>query len=73
VIINKVLIGPMLALVNVFGTAPYCTDNVASLSCYYFTAQECVRVAERLDLVCVWNPKLDIPGYKEPARRRRAR
>jgi hypothetical protein len=70
-IINKVLLGPLLSLASVFGTAPYCTDNGASLSCYYYSPQACTRAAEQLGLMCVWNPKRDIPGYTEPSYRQR--
>jgi hypothetical protein len=75
--INTVLFSTYITLVNVFGTAPYCTDNGLSLSCYYYSPQNCLRAAEQLDLLCVHNPKRDLGGYRERSyqerRRQRAR
>jgi hypothetical protein len=69
--INQVIIGGVITLANIFGSAPFCTDNGASLSCFYYSAQTCLRTADQLGLLCVANPKRDIPGYTEPRRRGR--
>ena len=55
-LINTIIIIGSLAP-TVHGSAPYCTDNVLSLTCEYRTPADCFRALQAFGLQqCVHNP-----------------